>query len=114
MEINKMFDFDSLTVRSTVDSKLSVSELQQTLKDIALYSILGTESSIENDYIQIDTHKFLMPIDYNGMIHYVEVDFVAKKDDFDAKNAEHLYQVKVQKALEREIEQESKKKKKSE
>ena len=52
---------------------------------------------------QIDTLDF-------GMIHYVEVDFVAKKDDFDAENAEHLYQVKLQKALEKELEQESKKK----
>ena len=105
-----MFDFNSLTVNSVCDSKLSVSQIQQNLKDIALYSILGTESSIENDYIQIDTHKFVMPIDYNGMIHYVEVDLVAKKDDFDAKEAEHLYQVKLQKALEKELEQELKKK----
>ena len=51
-----------------------------------------------------------MPIDYNGMIHYVELDFVAKKDDFDAQKAEHDYQVKLQKSLEKEIEQESKKK----
>jgi len=103
-----MFDFTSLTVNSTVDSKLSVSTIQQNIKDIALNMVFGDNT---DNLIQIDTHKFVMPIDYNGMIHYVELDFVAKKDDFDAKEAEHNYQVKMQKALEKEIEQESKKKK---
>jgi len=103
-----MFDFTSLTVNSTVDSKLSVSTIQQNIKDIALNMVFGDNT---DNLIQIDTHKFVMPIDYNGMIHYVELDFVAKKDDFDAKEAEHNYQVKIQKALEKEIEQESKKKK---
>lgn len=103
-----MFDFNSLTVNSVVDSKLSVSQIQQNLKDIALENVFGDNT---DNLIQIDTHKFVMPIDYNGKIHYVELDFVAKKDDFDAENAEHLYQVKLQKALEKEVEQESKKKK---
>ena len=103
-----MFDFNSLTVNTVVDSKLSVSQIQQNLKDIALNMVFGDNT---DNLIQIDTHKYVMPIDYNGMIHYVEVDFVAKKDDFDAENAEHLYQVKLQKALEKEVEQESKKKK---
>lgn len=103
-----MFDFNSLTVNTTVDSKLSVSQIQQNLKDIALENVFGDNT---DNLIQIDSHKFVMPIDYNGKIHYVEVDFVAKKDDFDAENAEHLYQVKLQKALEKEMEQESKKKK---
>ena len=102
-----MFDFNSLTVSSVVDSKLSVSQIQQNIKDIALNELFGDNT---DNLIQVDTHKFVMPIDYNGMIHYVEVDFVAKKDDFDAENAEHLYQVKLQKALEKELEQESKKK----
>ena len=103
-----MFDFNSLTVNTTVDSKLSVSQIQQNIKDIALNELFGDNT---DNLIQIDSHKFVMPIDYNGKIHYVELDFVAKKDDFDAENAEHLYQVKLQKALEKEIEQESKKKK---
>lgn len=102
-----MFDFSKLSVSSVVDSKLSVSQIQQNIKDIALSELFGDNT---DNLIQIDTHKFVMPIDYNGMIHYVEVDFVAKKDDFDAENAEHLYQVKLQKALEKELEQESKKK----
>ena len=103
-----MFDFTSLTVNTVADSKLSVSQIQQNLKDIALNMVFGDNT---DNLIQIDTHKYVMPIDYNGMIHYVELDFVAKKDDFDAENAEHLYQVKLQKTLEKEIEQESKKKK---
>ena len=102
-----MFDFSKLSVSSVVDSKLSVSQIQQNIKDIALNELFGDNT---DNLIQIDTHKFAMPIDYNGKIHYVEVDFVAKKEDFDAELAEHNYQVKVQKALEKELEQESKKK----
>ena len=102
-----MFNFNSLTVNSTVDSKLSVSTIQQNLKDIAVGMILADGTV---NFVQIDTHKFVMPIDYNGMIHWVELDFVAKKDDFDAENAEHLYQVKLQRNIEKELEQESKKK----
>lgn len=102
-----MFNFNSLTVNSTVDSKLSVSTIQQNLKDIAVGTILADGT---DNFVQIDTHKFVMPIDYNGMIHWVELDFVAKKDDFDAENAEHLYQVKLQRNIEKELEQESKKK----
>lgn len=105
-----MFNFNSLTVNSTVDSKLSVSTIQQNLKDIAVSTILADGT---DNFVQIDTHKFVMPIDYNGMIHWVELDFVAKKDDFDAENAEHLYQVKLQRNIEKELEQESKKKSKS-
>ena len=104
-----MFNFNSLTVNSTVDSKLSVSTIQQNLKDIAVGMILADGT---DNFVQIDTHKFVMPIDYNGMIHWVELDFVAKKDDFDAENAEHLYQVKLQRNIEKELEQESKKKSK--
>ena len=102
-----MFNFNSLTVNSVVDSKLSVSTIQQNLKDIAVSTILANGT---DNFVQIDTHKFVMPIDYNGMIHWVELDFVAKKDDFDAENAEHLYQVKLQRNIEKELEQESKKK----
>lgn len=104
-----MFNFNSLTVNSTVNSKLSVSTIQQNLKDIAVGMILADGT---DNFVQIDTHKFVMPIDYNGMIHWVELDFVAKKDDFDAENAEHLYQVKLQRNIEKELEQESKKKSK--
>lgn len=102
-----MFDFTSLTVNTVADSKLSVSQIQQNLKDIALNMVFGDNT---DNLIQIDTHKYVMPIDYNGMIHYVELDFVAKKDDFDAQKAEHEYQVRLQKAIEKELEQESKKK----
>ena len=102
-----MFDFTSLTVNTVADSKLSISQIQQNLKDIALENVFGDNT---DNLIQIDTHKYVMPIDYNGMIHYVELDFVAKKDDFDAQKAEHDYQVKLQKSIEKELEQELKKK----
>ena len=86
-----MFDFTSLT----------------HMHEAIFKNVFGDNT---DNLIQIDTHKYVMPIDYNGMIHYVELDFVAKKDDFDAQKAEHDYQVKLQKSLEKEIEQESKKK----
>lgn len=95
-----MFDFSTLTVNTTADSKLSTSTIQTNLKDIAFNMVFGDNS---DNLIQIDTHKFVMPIDYNGMIHYVEVDFVAKKDDFDAESAEHNYQVKLQNSIEKEL-----------
>ena len=103
-----MFDFTSLTVNTVADSKLSISQIQQNLKDIAFNMVFGDNT---DNLIQVDTHKFVIPIDYNGMIHYVELDFVAKKDDFDAETAEHNYQVKMQRNLEKELEQELKKKK---
>jgi len=83
-----MFDFNSLTVNSVCDSKLSVSQIQQNIKDMALEIVFSDNT---DKLIQIDTYKFVIPIDYNGKIHYVELDFVAKKDDFDAENAEQEF-----------------------
>lgn len=103
-----MFDFSSLSVNTVADSKLSVSQIQQNLKDIAFETVFGDNT---DKLIQVDTHKYVMPIDYNGMIHYVEIDFVAKKDDFDAQTAEHNYQVKLQKNIEKELTEKTKVKK---
>ncbi len=63
-----------------------------------------------SELVKIDSGKFVFPINTDEGDFWCEVDFVAKKDDFDAENAEHLYQVKLQKAIEKELEQESKKK----
>ena len=60
-------------------------------------------------FVQTDTAKFAIPFDYEGKIHWVEIAFVAKKDDFDPRKAEHDYQVKLQHGLEREQERHSKK-----
>ena len=41
-----MFDFNSLTVNSVCDCKLSVSQIQQNLKDIALENVFGDNTDI--------------------------------------------------------------------
>lgn len=101
-----MFDFSSLYVSSVASQPaLSVSQIQSNLKDAAIQAIfpLGTDGMV-----QTDTAKFAIPFDYEGAIHWVEVSFVAKKDDFDAEKAEHDYQVKLQHGLEREQERQAK------
>ena len=95
-----MFDFSSLSVSSVASAPaLSVSQVQANLKDAAISAIFpnGTDGMV-----QTDTAKFAIPFDYEGAIHWVEVSFVAKKDDFDARKAEYDYQVKLQHGLERE------------
>jgi pyruvate kinase len=95
-----MFDFSSLSVSSVASTPaVSVSEVQAHLKDAAIQAVFpyGVDGMV-----QTDTAKFAIPFDYEGAIHWVEVSFVAKKDDFDAVKAEHDYQVKLQHGLERE------------
>lgn len=106
-----MFDFSSLSVSSVASTPaVSVSEIQAHLKDTAIAQVFpqGTD-----EMVQTDTAKFAIPFDYEGAIHWVEVSFVAKKADFDAEKAEHEYQVKLQKGLEREQERQAKKLEKS-
>ena len=95
-----MFDFSSLSVSSVVSAPaLSVAQVQSALKDMAIAQVFpqGVDG-----FVQTDTAKFAIPFDFEGAIHWVEVSFVAKKDDFDARKAEHEYQVKLQHGLERE------------
>ena len=102
-----MFDFSSLSVSSVVSAPaLSTAQVQSALKDMAVAQVFpqGVDS-----FVQTDTAKFAIPFDFEGAIHWVEVSFVAKKDDFDACKAEHEYQVKLQHSLEREQERHSKK-----
>lgn len=101
-----MFDFSSLSVSSIASTPaLSVSEIQAHLKEAAIQAIFpyGVDGMV-----QTDTAKFAIPFDYEGTIHWVEVSFVAKKNDFDAAKAEHDYQVKLQAGLEREQERQAK------
>ena len=106
-----MFDFSSLSVSSVAsEPALSTSQIQANLKDMAIEQVFpqGVDG-----FVQTDTAKFAIPFDYEGAIHWVEVSFVAKKADFDAEKAEHEYQVKLQKGLEREQERQAKKLEKS-
>ena len=101
-----MFDFSSLSVSSVASTPaLSVSQVQAHLKDAAIAQVFPQGTT---EMVQIDTAKFAIPFDYEGAIHWVEVSFVAKKADFDAAKAEHEYQVKLQKGLEREQERHAK------
>lgn len=102
-----MFDFSSLSVSSVISSPaLSVSQIQSQLKEMAVAQVFpqGTDS-----FVRTDTAKFAIPFDFEGSIHWVEVSFVAKKDDFDAQKAEHEFQVKQYNALKREEEKAAKK-----
>jgi len=101
-----MFDFSSLSVSSVASTPaISVSQIQADLKDMAVAHVFpqGVDGMV-----QTDTAKFAIPFDYEGAIHWVEVSFVAKKNDFDAAKAEHEYQVKLQRNLEREQERHTK------
>ena len=101
-----MFDFSSLSVSSVVSAPaLSTAQVQAALKDMAVAQVFpqGVDG-----FVQTDTAKFAIPFDFEGAIHWVEVSFVAKKDDFDARKAEHEYQVKLQHGLEREQERQAK------
>ena len=101
-----MFDFSSLSVSSVVSAPaLSTSQMQMALKDMAVAQVFPQGV---DEFVQTDTAKFAIPFDFEGAIHWVEVSFVAKKDDFDAQKAEHEYQVKLQHGLERERERQAK------
>mgnify|MGYP007069872220 CR=1 FL=1 len=101
-----MFDFSSLSVSSVASTPaVSISEVQAHLKDAAIAQVFPQGTA---EMVQTDTAKFAIPFDYEGAIHWVEVSFVAKKDDFNAMKAEHDYQVKLQRGLEREQERQTK------
>ena len=97
-----MFDFSSLVVSSVVSAPaLSTAQIQSSVKDIAVAQVFpqGVDGMVRTD-----TAKFAMPIDFEGKIRWVEVSFVAKKDDFDAEKAEVEYATKAQQARLREAE----------
>lgn len=66
-----------------------------------------------SEMIQIDSGKFVFPIDVEGVVYYAEVDFVAKKEDYTPERDIRLYAEKVAKAVEREKEKERKRTEKS-
>lgn len=95
-----MFDFSSLVVSSVVSAPaLSTAQIQMALKDMAIAQVFPQGV---DDMVQTDTAKFAIPFDFEGKIRWVEVSFVAKKDNFLPEVEEHAYQVKLQNGLERE------------
>lgn len=102
------FDFSSLSV-NTVKAEapaLSISQIQQSVKDIAVEHVFEYLST--QDMVRTDTHKYAMPIDFNGEIHWVEVSFVAKKADFDPRKAETDYETKYLNGIKREADRQAK------
>lgn len=102
------FDFSSLSVNTVKaeEPTLSVSQIQQSVKDIAVERMFDNMSM--QDFVRTDTHKYAMPIDFNGEIHWVEISFVAKKSDFDAQKAESEYETKYMNAIKREADRQAK------
>ena len=62
-----------------------------------------------SEMIQIDSGKFVFPLDIDGNVFYCEVDFIAKKEDYTPDRDVRLYQEKCFKAIEREKEKAIKK-----
>ena len=107
------FDFSSLSV-NTVKAEaptLSISQIQQSVKDIAVERVFEYLSI--QDLVRTDTHKYAMPIDFDGEIHWVEISFVAKKSDFDAQKAETEYETKYMNAIKREADRQVKRESKA-
>jgi hypothetical protein len=51
-----------------------------------------------SELIQIDSGKFVFPVDVDGTVYFCEVDFVAKKEDYSPERDIRLYAEKVEKA----------------
>ena len=104
-----MFDFSSLSVSSVVSAPaLSTAQIQHQLKEMAIAQVFPQGIDFPYGMVQTDTAKFAIPFDFEGSIRWVEVSFVAKKDDFDAQKAEHDFEVKQYNALKREQEKAAK------
>ena len=57
-----------------------------------------------SEMIQIDSGKFVFPLDIEGVVYFCEVDFVAKKEDYTPDYDVAKYAEKIKKAEEREKE----------
>lgn len=66
-----------------------------------------------SEMIQIDSGKFVFPVDVEGTVYFAEVDFVAKKEDYTPDRDVRLYAEKIAKAVEREKEKAQKRAEKS-
>ena len=81
------------------------------IRDYAMGRVFeGVETS---EMIQIDSGKFVIPMDIEGTVYYAEVDFVAKKEDYTPDYDIKKYAEKLKNAEEREKEKAQKRAKKS-
>ena len=61
-----------------------------------------------SEMIQIDSGKFVFPVDVDGTVYFCEVDFVAKKEDYTPDYDVRKYAEKVANAEKREQEKREK------
>ena len=80
----------SVTVEST--PKMSESEIQIKSKKMAV------ESLFENGFElpQTDSFSWVIPVDIEGSIRWVEMNFTCKKKDFDPESAENAFNIKLE------------------
>ena len=82
-----MFDFSSFFVSFIISTPTSsVSEVETNLKDIVIVQVFPQNI---NGIVQTDIAKFAIPFDYKGVIHWVEVSFEVKENDFNPKKTEY-------------------------
>lgn len=75
-------------------------KLASMIRDYAMARVFdGIDFS---ELIQIDSGKFVFPIDVEDNTYFAEVDFVAKKEDYSPERDIRLYAEKVEKANARE------------
>ena len=55
----------------------------------------------ESELIQIDTNKYVIPIDIEDVTYFCEVDFIAKKEGYIPDNDIEKYKTKVENAKKR-------------
>lgn len=94
-------------------SSMSVTELQRAVKDSIVPNIMfNGVSNVHEDVIQIDSYKWLVPVEVDGMQCFGEISLSAKKSDFtyeDAMNAKAKFVEKYEKACQREADRAAKK-----
>jgi len=94
------YNVNDFEVTSEKDNKISISQLQSEVRDIAMNNLL---MDYEKELFQTDYGKVIMPIDFNGKINFCEISFSVKKDDFDLEKAIQDFEVRKQNTIEKEL-----------
>ena len=95
------YDFGIISESEKVFPQLSVTQHENIVRDIAINNVL---MDYEKELFQTDYNSFVMPIDYNGKISYVEITFTVKKENkFNLENAVNDFEVRKQNTIEKEL-----------
>ena len=94
-------------------SSMSATELQKAIKNSIVMDIMSNGiSNTHEEVIQIDSYKWLVPVEIEGEQYFSEIALTAKKADFtyeDAMNAKAKFIEKYEKACQREADRAAKK-----